>query len=513
MRKDILLIRLTVIPILLSITLLVSACLNYKDSPEPSPATQKTTKKTDSELNRQQLTTQSVPPSLGITTPHVQSPNVFADVAERAVKSVVNISSVKVIRSQSGTIRSPFLEDPFFRHFFGPHSFQRMPKEKREKSLGSGVIVNAEGIVLTNNHVVEQAEKITISLSEDEQEYEAELIGTDPKSDIAVLKIKGDTSNFAPLSFGNSDHVRLGEMVLAVGNPFGLSHTVTLGIVSAKGRANVGIVDYEDFIQTDAAINPGNSGGALVNMKGELVGINTAILSRSGGYQGIGFSIPANMAKSIMESLLKHGKVIRGWLGISIQDVDDRLANALELSDSKGVLIADVIANSPAQQAGLQRGDVVVRINGKAVDSSAKLRNMIAVLGKGTKADVEFRRKGDTKTIAVTLGEIPDQSIGMASLAPNKGALGGLTVAELNPINRRMYHIPNRLQTGVVISDVIPGSPAHSSGLKAGDVLLELNKTTIQSVDSFTRQYNKSSGNLLLLVFRDGHTMYLVFQK
>ncbi|MDJ0763628.1 MAG: DegQ family serine endoprotease [Myxococcota bacterium] len=500
--------------LLVTLVATIASCQGPKQRGQKSEkaATEEQEKKSPS-VTDQQTVNPNDKKALGPIATPFDKPDVFADVAERAVKSVVNISSVKVIRTQGGAVTSPFFNDPFFRHFFGPQMHRRMPKERREKSLGSGVIVSKDGIVLTNNHVVEKAEKITVGLAEGEQEYEAEIVGSDPKSDVAVLKLKGDLKDIQPLPFGDSSKLRLGEMVLAVGNPFGLSHTVTFGIVSAKGRADVGIVDYEDFIQTDAAINPGNSGGALVNLRGELVGINTAILSRSGGYQGIGFAIPANMAKPVMDSLIKHGRVVRGWLGVSIQDVTKELADALGLPNSRGVLIADVVADGPADKAGFKRGDVVLSINGEKMDSSAKLRNLIAVLGTGSKARIEFKRDKVVKTIEVTLGELPADLGGIAKVAPDEGALGGLTIGALNPANRDKYEIPERLQTGVVITAVEPGSPAHSAGLKPGDVLIELNKMPIQSVPAFTELYRKSKSNILLLIYRDGSTMYLVFRR
>jgi serine protease Do len=443
----------------------------------------------------------------------VDNPDLFADVAERAVKSVVNISSLKIVRNRGSAVTSPFSNDPFFHHFFEPQTFQRMPRERRERSLGSGVIVSPEGIVLTNNHVVEKADKIMVGLAESNQEYEAEVLGTDPKSDVAVLRIKGKPKGLSALPIGNSGTLRLGEMVLAVGNPFGLNHTVTFGIVSAKGRANMGITDYEDFIQTDAAINPGNSGGALVNLRGELVGINTAILSRSGGYQGIGFAIPTNMARPIMESLIKNGRVVRGWLGVTIQDVTKELADALDLSGNRGVLIADVVPDGPADKAGLQRGDVVLRINGEKMGSSAELRNQIAALGSGGQVTIDFARDKKERTAMATLGEMPATLGGVAKVAPDEGALGGLTVGALNPVNRERFGLPKQLGSGVVVTAIEPESPADTAGLKPGDVLLEINKMPILSVPAFSDLYGKLQDKILLLVYRDGSTLYVVLHR
>ncbi len=330
-----------------------------------------------------------------------------------------------------------------------------------------------------------------------------------------MLRLKGEVNDIKikPISFGDSSRLRLGDVVIAIGNPFGVGQTVTMGIVSAKGRANVGIVDYEDFIQTDAAINPGNSGGALINMAGELVGINTAILSRSGGYQGIGFAIPANMARPIMESLTQHGKVIRGWLGVAIQDLNKDLAKALGLETTKGVLIADVTDDSPADKAGLERGDVVVKIRGEAVDSTGRLRNLVATAGKGAKVKVEVLRKGQRKTFEVELGEIPATVGGVAKIDKREGALGGLTVAGLSPAFRDKFSIPKRLTHGVVVQNVAQGSPAATAGLHPGDVILELNREAIKGVDHFARLQRSAKGKVLLLIFRNGSTLYLLLSK
>lgn len=279
----------------------------------------------------------------------------FVPIAKRAKASVVNVSSVKKTKQDGQSFQNPFFDDPFFRRFFGEEFERRMPapREFQQQGLGSGVIVTSDGYIITNNHVIEGADELSVSLP-DKRSFKAKVIGTDPKTDVAVIKI--DASNLSALPWGDASQLEVGEMVLAVGNPFGLSQTVTMGIISAIGRANVGIVDYEDFIQTDAAINPGNSGGALVNLKGELIGINTAIFSRSGGYMGIGFAIPSTMAKSVMQSLIKHGKVIRGWLGVSIQDVTPDLAKEFGAAENTGALVGDVMEDSPASNAKLQRG-------------------------------------------------------------------------------------------------------------------------------------------------------------
>ena len=437
----------------------------------------------------------------------------IADIAEKSLPAVVNISSTKVIKQQ-GRPMSPFFNDPFFRHFFGQRFGPRgqMPRQRREKSLGSGVIVSKKGIVLTNNHVVEHADEIKVTLS-DKREFEAEIVGTDPKSDLAVIKLKGKAPDLSPLSFGDSARLRLGDVVIAIGNPFGVGRTVTMGIVSAKGRADVGIVDYEDFIQTDAAINPGNSGGALINMRGELVGINTAILSRSGGYQGIGFAIPSNMARPIMESLRKNGKVVRGWLGVAIQDLKPQMAQALGVKAKNGVLISDVTKGSPAEKAGLKRGDVALTLNGETLDSTGRLRNLVAAAGSGATVKLKVMRGDERLDVEVKLGEMPATMGGVAKLDSDQGVLGGLTLSGVNEANRRKYDIPDRITQGVVVQEVAPNSRAAGSGIRQGDVILELDRQVVGNVEQFTKRYKSAKGRLLLLVYRRGSTVYLLLSK
>lgn len=435
----------------------------------------------------------------------------IADIAESRVGGVVNISSTKVIKTDTDQFMNPFFSDPFFRDFFGDR-FREIPKERRERSLGSGVIVSKDGLVLTNNHVVENAEEIMVTLS-DKRELEAEIVGTDPKSDVAVIRLKGNPKDLTPIPIGNSGELRLGNIVLAIGNPFGLDHTVTMGIVSAKGRANVGITDYEDFIQTDAAINPGNSGGALINLKGELVGINTAIMSRSGGYQGIGFAIPSNMAKAVMDSLVKHGKVIRGWLGVVIQDLDKNLSEAMGLKDTNGVLVSEVTEKSPAAKAKLKRGDIILRVNNEKMTSTSRLRNTIAAMGAGAEVELDIMREGREKTISITLGELPDDVGGQTILQENDGVLGGMTVAPLNELTREKFEINKNVKTGVAITQVKAGSTAEQAGLKPGDVIVEVNRQEIRSVEDFKTVYGKSKDNLLMLIYRKNGSFYLVLKK
>ena len=427
-----------------------------------------------------------------------------ASVAERALPSVVNIATTRATPT-----RHPALSDPFFRRFFGP---TRPAPPRQRQGLGSGVIVSADGLVVTNNHVVARAEKIKVVLS-DKREFQATVVGKDPKSDLALLRLKGATG-LRPIALGNSDKLRLGDVVLAIGNPFGVGQTVTMGIVSAKGRGQVGIVDYEDFIQTDAAINPGNSGGALVNMRGELVGINTAILSRSGGYQGIGFAIPTNMVKPITSSLLKHGKMVRGWLGVAIQQPTPAMARRLALPTHLGVLISDVDPRGPAGRAGLRRDDLVVKIDGKPVQTTHRLRNLVAASGAGRKISLELHRKGRLIRLKIKLGQLPSQGR-RASRAPpgSPGVAAGLQVTPLTPQARRRLGIPARIRHGVVLKRVDPAGPEAAAGLRPGDVILQVNRVKIASVGQLRRVYGPARGRVLLLIHRRGHTLYVMVDK
>ncbi|WP_428269813.1 Do family serine endopeptidase [Haliangium sp.] len=322
----------------------------------------------------------------------------IADITEKVLPSVVNVST-----TTTSSRRGPSLFDPFFNDPRSP-GYDR-PGPRQGQSLGSGVIVSADGLVLTNSHVIADAEDIRVSLS-DGRELSASVVGADPKSDLAVLRLEGDLGRLRPIRIGSASELRLGEIVLAIGNPFGVGQTVTMGIVSAKGRSGMGIVDYEDFIQTDAAINPGNSGGALVNMKGELVGINTAILSRTGGYQGIGFAIPTDMATPIMESLIRDGKVDRGFLGVNIETVTRELAATEGMPDVRGVLVTRVIDQSPAARAGLEVGDIITRIDDKETRTAAHVVNAVGMAGSGKRVELRVLRDGHSHTIRVLLGDL-----------------------------------------------------------------------------------------------------------
>ena len=390
-----------------------------------------------------------------------------------------------------------------------------VPKEHKEQSLGSGVIVSEDGYIITNNHVIEKAQEIKVLLS-NKKDYKAKLIGADPKTDIAVIKI--DVKGLTALPWGDSNKLKVGEIVFAIGNPFGLNQTVTRGVISAVGRANVGIADYEDFIQTDAAINPGNSGGALVNVRGELIGINTAILSRTGGYQGIGFAVPSSMAKQVMDSLLKYKKVVRGWLGVSIQEVTSDLADEFGVKDLKGALVSSVMKGSPAEKTGIRQGDVILQYNGKLVEDTGHLRNMVSQTPIGTTVKVKLFRKKKEVEVEVVISELPNK-LAEATLREgepeenNEGessALAGLGVRELTPDLARHFGLEEN-EKGVVVVKVDPSSRLFEAGIRPGDILLQINQRNISSLDEYKIiiQKIKAKERLLLLIRRKGQDLFV----
>jgi len=440
----------------------------------------------------------------------------FVEIAKMVKPAVVNIAASRSGKSGDGPQSSPF-DDPFFRRFFGDEFFKRdQPhRERKERGQGSGVIVDPNGLIITNNHVVNKADEIRVFLS-DKREFKGKLIGTDTKTDIAVVKI--DATGLSTIPLANSDQLEVGEFVLAVGSPFGLTQSVTMGIVSAVGRASMGIAEYEDFIQTDAAINPGNSGGALVNVRGELVGINTAIFSQSGGNMGIGFAVPSNLARSIMDQLVKGGKVVRGWLGVAIQELTPELATQFGLSDTKGVLVSDVMDDSPAKKAGFERADVITEYDGKPMDSPTHLRNAVAQTPIGRRVSIKLIRDKKTKTIDVTIVEQP-KSLGQSgsedngeSTAPT-GVLSDLDVRELNEELASRYGIKTT-ERGVVIVRVKPGSTAEDVGVREGDIVLEVNRKPVTSIKSYERAVSGlvKDQAVLLLLKRKGQTIYLTLR-
>ncbi len=430
----------------------------------------------------------------------------LADVAEAVRPAVVNISTTSVVTREENPY-GDFFNDPFFRHFFGEQPAPGQKRKFKSSALGSGVIVTEDGYILTNNHVVKGAEEIKVILY-DKREFKGKVVGTDPRTDLAVVKI--DAKNLPTLSFGDSGKLKAGDIVLAIGNPFGLNQTITMGIVSAVGRSNIGLSDFEDFIQTDAAINPGNSGGALVNGSGELVGINTAIFSTSGGYMGIGFAIPSDMAKSVMDSIVKHGKVIRGWLGVSIQNLTPELAKSLGIKETEGALIAGVDKGSPADKAGLKRGDLVTGMSGKKIADVTSLRNMVASMAPGTKVDFKIIRGGKELTITATLGEYKEKRVIKKTEYDN--VLKGVTVQELTPSLRDRLNLPEDM-AGVVVTDLSSDSPAQGI-LQVKDVIEEVDRKPIQSAQEYEEIVSKIGklDTVLLLIYRDGGSAYITIQ-
>jgi len=438
----------------------------------------------------------------------------LADIAERVTPSVVNIGATKIGRKVEFD-GLPGFSDPFFRHFFAPGD---APTKRNEFGLGSGVIVTdpAAGdakLVLTNHHVIADADRIVVRTAGG-QRLNATVIGSDAESDIAVLRLEGDTSKLVALPFGNSERIRLGDVVLAVGNPFGVGQTVTMGIVSAKGRSNMGIVDYEDFIQTDAAINPGNSGGALIDMEGNLIGINTAILARGGGNVGIGFAIPSSMAQRIVHSLLTDGEVRRGWLGVVIQELDAELAQALGVDATQGVVVSDMEKGGPGAKAGLRQGDVILSVDGKAVESTGALRNLVAATGAAKRVTLSVMRGKQPMTLNVTLGEAKSKGVDRTSVKAKAAALLGLKLDSLTPELRRRLGIPSAVPAGVLVTQVDAGSTAELSGIRRGDVVAEVDKRPVTSTEEFHAAINKrrSGPKALLLVYRGGRAMYLLLE-
>lgn len=436
----------------------------------------------------------------------------FAEIAERTSPAVVGIEAEKVISQDYPQMRqeSPF-DDDFFEFFFGPRFHQRRqrPRSKpRQTAKGSGFIISSEGYILTNNHIVGEAEKITVKLK-DGKEFEAKIIGTDPESDVAVIKI--DAKDLTYLELADSDALEVGEWVLAIGNPFGLSHTVTAGIVSAKGRSNVGLALYEDFIQTDAAINPGNSGGPLLNLDGKVVGISTAIFSRSGGNVGIGLVIPINMAKNIYEQLVDEGKVVRGFLGVLPQDLKPGMAEHFGLEENKGVLIGEVTEDSAADKAGLQQGDVIIEFNGKEVENANSFRRRVAMVKPNTKVEMVVIRDGKQKTVTVKLAERTESLRDSLEKSETMEELG-LSVENLTE------NLQERLGfegiSGVVVTGVESGSIAASAGIRPGLLIQQVNRKNIKNTKDFDKAMKKAckEGSVLLLVYNGRFSQYVLLK-
>lgn len=466
--------------------------------------------------------------------------HVFQNVVNQVKPAVVSITSVKTFKhSQQQRQRqmpndrfhspSPRPEpdqedegDPFrqFRDFFGDDFFDRFFKPRfpegdfKIQGLGSGVIIDSEkGYIITNNHVVEDADELKVTLG-DKREFDGKVIGTDPQTDIAVVKIEGDNLPLAKL--GDSDTIQVGQWAIAIGNPFGLSQTVSIGVISATGRANVGVAQYEDMIQTDAAINPGNSGGPLVSIRGEVMGINTAIFTRSGGYQGIGFAIPVNMVKIVMKDLIEKGKVTRGWLGVVIQDIDPALAKSFNVTVTEGVLVSDVQENSPAKEAGLERGDIITEYEGKPIRDVNHLRNTVAQTEVGKKVKMKVLRDGKEKELSIKIGEQPAELFalgpgGTPPLEKEQKELG-MTVQNLTKEIAKNLGIED--ESGVIVSNIQPGSPAGMSDIREGDIIKEINRKKISNVTEFKKALNEADKEkgILMLVKRGEFSRYVIIK-
>lgn len=420
----------------------------------------------------------------------------LAPMLKRVTPAVVNIATSSTVRIQG----NPLFNDPFFQHFF---EVPTQPRERKTQSLGSGVIVDAKkGYIITNNHVIDKADVIKVTLRNGET-HDAKLIGTDPDSDVAVIQIKAD--NLAAVPLGNSENLNVGDFALAIGNPFGLGQTVTSGIISAMERSDLGIEGYENFLQTDASINPGNSGGALVNLRGELIGINTAIFSKSGGNIGIGFAIPVNMAYDIMQQLIEYGEVKRGRLGAQAQDLTPQLAQAFNIPFRRGAVVSHVDKNSPADRAGLKPGDVVIELNGKAVRNANMLRNALGLLRIGQSVQMKILR--DKKVISLT-AKVAEPDISTESIAGEKlhRHLSGTELQNIPP-DSNLY---GRIE-GVMIASVEPGSPAAQTGLRRGDVITSANRKNIKNIKELQSAIN-SSKSLLINIRRGNGSLFLFLQ-
>ena len=438
-------------------------------------------------------------------------PETFADLAEKLSPTVVNIYTTQVIKASRlphDLFNDQEIPEPF-RRFFGPQSpfGQEQPQhDQKRTSLGSGVIISKDGYIVTNNHVVEHADTINVRLT-DFEEYDAKIIGRDPKSDLALLKIT--PKNSLPVAtFGDSDKARVGDWVMAIGNPFGFDQTVTEGIVSGKGRS-LGNGPYESFIQTDASINPGNSGGPLFNLKGEVIGINTAIYSQSGGNIGIGFAIPASIAKNVISQLKEHGSVVRGWLGVMIQPVTPELATQFKMARPIGALVGEVSPGSPAAKAGVKPGDIILEFNGKEITQMSVLPNLVAVTPVGSRAEITLSRNGALKKLPIVIAKLNEEQLAAAEPANNLNKRLGLGVQDLTPQIAASLGITDK--HGVLVTGVEPNSPAEEAGLRKGDLILEFNQKPVRDVKEFLNETKGLKANLTVSFFvrREGRTLFL----
>lgn len=454
-----------------------------------------------------------------VIAPAEQLGRAFAAVAAHVKPAVVSVYSEKTIRFQHPDFQFPFGDDFFHQFFGGQFQFPQehgQPKEYEmpQSGMGSGMILDRQGHILTNYHVVKDVDNIKVQLS-DKRTFEAKIVGTDQKTDVAILELKGAIpGNLPTVQLGDSDALEVGNLVMAIGAPFGLTQTVTTGIISAKGRSDVGIADYENFLQTDAPINPGNSGGPLINMHGEVIGMNSAIETSVGQFAGVGFAIPVNMIKRMLPTLIKGGKITRGMLGISIQNVTKELAGQFNLPDNKGALISQVHKDSPADKAGLRAGDVIVRFDGKEVDDTGQLRNLVAVTAPGTTTTVEAIRNGRKKTFTVTIGKMAAGIVESAS-PPGGGSTNrldklGLSVQTLTADLARQFDVKG--QRGVLITEVEDGSLASMSGLQPGDLIVEADRKPVANAGELQAILNQDKNQILLLIKRKDENLFVVFR-
>jgi len=447
----------------------------------------------------------------------------YSGVVKKASPSVVYIFTTKFLKPRPEL--SPFFNDPQFRRFFGLPDFGedeqggsrggqggRGGPTQRAQGLGSGVIISRNGYVLTNNHVVDGADEIRVAYGEPRRELKAEVVGRDPKTDIAVLKIAA--SELPAATLGDSDQLEVGDTVFAIGNPFGVGMTVTQGIVSALGRGGLGVETYEDFVQTDAAINPGNSGGALVDSQGRVIGINTAILSRSGGFNGVGFAIPINFARSLAEQLVSTGKIRRGFMGVTTQPLDSDLA--AQFGVEQGALVTDVTSGSPADKAGFKSGDIITKVNGQPIADSRRLQLAIVRLAPGTEVEIEYVRDGETETATFALGELSNRgelADGHFSPGSDEGVLNGVTVTDLTAQLRSRYRIPERVE-GAFVAAVDPDSASARDGLREGDIILSLERRPVRNAEEAVKLSEQLEGpKVLVLIWRAGLSRYLVITE
>ena len=473
-------------------------------------------------------------PSINVDPAPIQRTpaNSYADIVDKVSPSVVTISINEMRRMGERGNRNPLLDDPFFRRFFGAPE-DRDNKDNKDNGggndrqgrrrptqvgLGSGVIISSDGYILTNNHVVEVGDEIIVTLLDGKTEYKAKKIGGDPGSDIAVIKVEAD--NLKPIVFSDSDKIKAGDICIAIGNPFALRQSVTMGIISATGRNQTGISEFGNFIQTDAAINPGNSGGALVDIQGRLIGINSAIFSRTGGNMGIGFAVPSNQARTVMESLIKFGKVQRGFLGIQMQEVDERLAKSFSLAERRGILVSDVISGGGAEKAGIKNGDVIVELEGKPFEDMTAFRNSVANMVPGTQVRVKVIRNGEPKDITITLAERPANGLagGPAPIEkPSEKApdvLDGVTVADVKPEYRERFGIPKDLD-GALVTQVDPNSACADAELAPGDVIVEIDGKPVKNSEDAVKlsEEVKSKKTVRLRVSTRGNTKFVVVEE